>query len=62
MARASGWNICFRHWDVTQDLEDLVAWLTELWPYGIHHLLLLSMLKHLPSERVDEAFTGMEQL
>jgi 2-polyprenyl-3-methyl-5-hydroxy-6-metoxy-1,4-benzoquinol methylase len=50
LARASGWNICFRQWDISQHVDDLVAWLTALWPGGVDHLLMLSMLKHIPSE------------
>lgn len=48
LARANGWNICYR----AMSVEDpaLIDWLRQLWPGGVTYLLLLSMLKHLPSE------------
>jgi hypothetical protein len=57
LARAAGANICFRQWDLATDLPDcraLWAWLLPLLTPGraaapfLDHLLLLSMLKHLP--------------
>lgn len=63
LARANGYNLCFREWDIGQDLpglENTRVWLSALagfhrtpavgaWSAGQpDHLLLLSMLKHLP--------------
>lgn len=62
LARANGYNLCFREWNIAQDLPDLKEtrkWLSDLglWGADSHritkvgptHLLLLSMLKHLPN-------------
>lgn len=51
LARANGANLCFRHWDIAQDLPDLTTtrkWVGPMLPRPLDHLLLLSMLKHFP--------------
>jgi hypothetical protein len=68
LARANGANLCFRQWDIGRDLPTLEAtktWLSQVLPaststiggepsngVGLTHLLLLSMLKHLPGGEV----------
>jgi hypothetical protein len=57
LARASGANLCFRQWDIAQDLPNLEVtrqWLSTIGGLSMNgagptHLLLLSMLKHLPN-------------
>lgn len=53
LARANGWNLCFRQCDVGKDLELILDWLGHLWPKSPEHLLLLSMLKHLKGGEQD---------
>lgn len=48
LARANRFNICFRQFDVTREPEALAAWLKQVWGKDPDHVLLLSMLKHLP--------------
>lgn len=48
LARANGWNLCFRQMDLGTEAHRLVAWLALLWGQGPDHCLLLSMTKHLP--------------
>ena len=48
LARANGWNLCFRPMDLGADLHRLATWLATLWGRPPDHCLLLSMTKHLP--------------
>lgn len=57
LARSAGANLCLRQWDLARDLPDcrgLLDWIVPLCTPGragapfLDHLLLLSMLKHLP--------------
>ena len=48
LARANGFNICYRVLNVDDQFESLCAWIDQLWGDDqIDHLLMLSMLKHL---------------
>lgn len=46
LARINGYNLCFREWDLAY-WPELGDWMATLSP-KIDHLLMLSMLKHLP--------------
>ena len=51
LARAAGANLCFREWDLSRDLPactGLKEWLASIGMRHVHHMLVLSMLKHLP--------------
>jgi SAM-dependent methyltransferase len=53
LARANGLNICYRVMDAVRDHDRVFAWLWALWGHPPDHLLLLSMLKHLPDGEAD---------
>lgn len=53
LARANGLNLCFRQMDGVLDRDRLIEWLHALWGKGPDHLLMLSMLKHLPHGEAD---------
>ena len=47
LARASGWNICFRSLNVEEEFEEVaIAWFFLLFGEKLDYLLLMSMYKH----------------
>lgn len=71
LARAAGANLCIRQWDISRELPGchrLIEWLQALGVTAPTHLLLLSMLKHLPKteqsvwEIVDALQPGLTYL
>jgi len=53
LARANGFNLCFRELNAFVEPYEVSRWLADLWPGGVGHCLLLSMLKHLPHGEAD---------
>ncbi len=53
LARANGLNLCVRQMNAFVEPDELTRWLNDLWPGGVGHCLLLSMLKHLPRGEAD---------
>lgn len=52
LARAAGMNICYRHVDLTALTMGILGWLGAVFPWGVDHLLVLSMGKHVTEERL----------
>lgn len=52
LARAARMNVCYRHVDLTALTMDVLVWLGAVFPWGVDHLLVLSMGKHVTEERL----------